>query len=179
MGTFIAGMFSVTCASTCTLSWGVIAHTDTHWLTGSSQCLTSPCKLFWQVPLRARWPPGRLRCDVSRSPSAAPRSSPQQRPDCPVEHTDSPQQGNTGLANFLLLTDSLFLVHAYRSYKSQQTRSTEGNFSNRCSSLVDRDHLQINIEIKHWIPTCTVYSNPPDIRLWKYQKKQWHNITAG
>ena len=48
-------------------------------------CLTSPCKLFWPAPLPARWPPGRRRCGAARSPSAAPRSSPQQTPDCPVE----------------------------------------------------------------------------------------------
>lgn len=52
---------------------------------GAVKCLTSPCKLFWQAPLLARWPPDRLRCGVARSPSAAPQSSPQQTPDCPVE----------------------------------------------------------------------------------------------
>lgn len=60
-----------------------------------SQCLTSPCKLFSQAPLRVPWLPGHQRCAAARSPSAAPQSSQQQTLDCPVEQRVSLSEENS------------------------------------------------------------------------------------
>lgn len=109
--------------------------------------LTSPCKLSSQAQLPRQWQQGRQRCVSAHSPSAAPQFSQLQTPDCPEKQDTFTQQRNTYDHLFVTL-ERVYIFMSYWSNESKQSSPSEGNFSYRCSGLINRDHLHIYIEIK-------------------------------